>query len=82
MTGSVGGGERLERGDVAGGEVLDVDVVAHAGAVGGVVVVAEDLQLVAPADRHLGDVGHQVVGDAGRVLADRARTGCAPTGLK
>ena len=33
-----------QRGDVAFGEVDDVDVVAHAGAVGRVVVVAEHLQ--------------------------------------
>ena len=66
-----GRGQRLERGDVAGGEVLDVDVVAHAGAVDGVVVVAEDAELLALAHRDLGDERHQVVGDAGRVLADR-----------
>ena len=61
-------GEALEGGDVGGGEVADVDVVADAGAVGGVVVVAEDAQLGAFADGHLGDVGHQVVGDAVGVL--------------
>ena len=63
-----------QRGDVALGEVDDVDVVAHAGAVGRVVVVAEDLQPRALADRDLGDVGHQVVRRAARVLADASRS--------
>ena len=63
-------GEPVERGQVAPGEVDDVDVVADAGAVGGVVVVAEDLQLLPAADGHLGDERHQVVRDALRVLTD------------
>ena len=49
-----------------------MDVVAHAGAVGRVVVAAEDLQELALAHRDLGDVGHQVVRDAARVLAEGA----------
>ena len=61
-----------QRRHVALGQVADVDVVAHAGAVGGVVVVAEDLQLRAPAHGHLRHVGHQVVGRAARVFADQA----------
>ena len=59
--------------DVAAGQVHHVDVVADAGAVGGGVVVAKDVDLFQLADRHLGDVGHQVVGDAVGVLADQAR---------
>ncbi len=62
----------LEGRDVAAGQVDDVDVVADAGAVGGVVVVVEDAQLLKLADGDLGDVGHQVVGDAGGVLAHGA----------
>ena len=57
---------------MAGGEVLDVDVVALAGAVGRGVVVAEDAQPVATTHRDLRDERHEVVGDPLRVLADRA----------
>ena len=60
------------RADMAAGQVHDVDVVAHAGAVGGGVVVAEDVDFFQLADGDLGDVGHQVVGDAVGVLADEA----------
>ncbi len=49
-----------------------MDVVAFAGAVSRVVVVAVDRQALQLADRDLCDVRHQVVGDAGRVLADQA----------
>ena len=56
-------------GDVAFGQVHDVNVVAHAGAVFGGVVVAEDVDVCSPADGHLADVGHQVVGNALRVFA-------------
>src|SRR5215208_7276691 len=52
----VGGCQTLEGGDVAGGEVLDVQVVAAAGAVGRGVVVAVDEDLLAAAD---GDLGEQ-----------------------
>jgi hypothetical protein len=62
----------VDGGEVAVGQVADVDVVAHAGAVGRVVVVAEDGQARQLADRDLRDVGHEVVGDAVRVLADEA----------
>mmetsp|Transcript_59436 Transcript_59436/g.140553 ORF Transcript_59436/g.140553 Transcript_59436/m.140553 type:complete len:323 (+) Transcript_59436:955-1923(+) len=55
---------------MAFGKVGDMDVVAHAGAVGRRIVIAEHRQLVAPAHRHLGHVGHQVVGRAARVFAD------------
>ena len=57
---------------MAAGQIDDVDVVAHAGAVRGGVVVAEDVHLFQLAHGHLGDVGHQVVGDAVGVLADEA----------
>ena len=57
---------------MAGGEVLDVDVVALAGAVGRGVVVAEDAQPVATTHGDLRDERHEVVGDPLRVLADRA----------
>ena len=46
-----------------------MNVVPHAGAVRGVVVVAEDAQLGKLAHGHLGDIGHQVVGNAIGVLA-------------
>ena len=55
------------------GQIAHVDVVAHAGAVGGGVVVAKDLNGLELAHGDLGDIGHQVVGDALGVLADQAR---------
>jgi len=61
-----------QRRHVSFGEVHHVDVVAHAGAVGRVVVAAEHLHLGPLADRHLRDVGHQVVRHPARVLADQA----------
>ena len=57
---------------MAAGQIHHVDVVAHAGAVRGGVVVAEDVHLFQLAHGDLGDVGHQVVGDAVGVLADEA----------
>src|SRR5699024_3193946 len=57
---------------MAAGQVHHMDVVPHAGAVGGVIVVAVDMDLFQLARRHLGDVGHQVVGDAVGVFADQA----------
>ena len=50
-----------------------MDVIAHAGAVGGGVVVAKDLNGLELAHGNLRDIGHQVVGDALGVLADQAR---------
>ena len=59
--------------NVTRGQIAHVDVVAHAGAVGGGVVVAKDLNGLELAHGDLGDIGHQVVGDALGVLADQAR---------
>ena len=58
---------------VALGEVDHVDVVTHAGAVGGGVVVAKDLYGLELAHGHLRHVGHEVVGDALGILADESR---------
>ena len=57
---------------MAYGQVYHMDVVAHARAVGGVVIVPEDPQLGKLSHCHLGDIGHQVVGDAIGVLAHGA----------
>ena len=56
---------------MAFGQVHDVNVVAHAGAVFGGIVFSEDVNVCAPADGHLADVRHQVVGNALRVFADQ-----------
>ena len=52
------------------GQVGDVDVVPHAAAVAGVVVVAEDGHLAPLAGGHLGDDGHEIGGLVAGVLAD------------
>ena len=62
----------VEGGNVTRCQVAHVDVVAHAGAVGGGVVVAKDLNGLELAHGDLGDIGNQVVGDALGVLADQA----------
>ena len=55
------------------GEVHDVDVVAEACAVFGRVVVAEDAQALALADRGLGDERNEVVRHTARKFADECR---------
>ena len=64
--------ELLQRRKVALSEVHNVDVVAHARAVGGVVVAAKDGQRLPPPDRDLRHVRHQIVRRAAGVLADAA----------
>ena len=59
------------------GKVYDVDEVAQAGAVGGGIVVAEDIQAGTFPHCGLGDEGHQVVGDAARQFADQGAGMCA-----
>src|SRR4030095_1472698 len=59
----------VEGGQVAEGQVDDVEVVTHAGAVAGGVVVAEHPHERVAARGHLHDVRHEVVGDALGVLA-------------
>lgn len=66
---------------MACGQANHVDVVAHGGAVIGCVVVAPDAQVIPPANCHLGDIGHEVVGDALRVFTDQAAW-WAPTRLR
>ena len=60
-----------ERGKMPFGKVHDVDVVAHAGAVGGIVGVAEDGQLLELADRDLRDIGHEVIRNTVRIFTDQ-----------
>ena len=62
----------FQRPQVAFGEVADMDVVAHAGAVGSGIVVPKNAQLLQPAAGHLGNVGHEVVGNARGRLSDEA----------
>jgi len=50
-----------------------MDIIADAGAVGRVVIIAEDHEPLPPPNRNLGDEGHKVVEDAAWVLADLAR---------
>ena len=62
----------VDDGDVALGQIDNVDVVAHTGSVGRVIVVTEHLNLLELAECNLGDVGGQVCRDALRILADQA----------
>ena len=63
--------------DMGAGKVNDVDIVAHSCAIGGVVVVTKDAQLLTLAYGYLGDVGHQVIGDTVGILAYQAALVCA-----
>ena len=63
----------VDRGYVGFGQVDDVDVVTQAGAVGRVVVVAEDRKAFAQSGGRLGDVGHQILRHAARQFADERR---------
>ena len=63
----------FHRRDVAVGQVHHVNVVAHAGAIFGWVVVAEYRQRFTTADRDLRDIRHQVVRDALRIFTHIAR---------
>ena len=65
-------GHPVERGNVAASQVDHVDVVAHARAIGGGVVVSEDAHALELAYGNLRHVGKQVVRDALRVLADES----------
>ena len=57
---------------MAPGQVRHMDVVPNAGAVGGVIVITEDVQMIPPTHGYLRNEGHQVVGDAPGILADEA----------
>ncbi len=63
--------EFFEYGDVGAAEVVDVDVVAEAGAVGGRVIGAEDFDVFAFAEGDVEDEGNEV-GFGGMVFADLA----------
>ena len=72
--------ELFQRRHVGRGQIVDVDVIANAGAVGGGIVVAENLDTLALSQRHLQHQRNQmrfrVV-----VFANRA-VGAAPEALK
>ena len=69
---ALGGKQAVQRRHMAQRQVDHVDIVAHARAIGRSVVVAEDGQALAATHCHLGDEGHQVVRNAGRILTDQA----------
>ena len=58
--------------DVAAREIHDVNIIAHAGAVRRIIVVAKDAQAFQPADGRLRNVGHEVVRHAARISPMRA----------
>ncbi len=62
-------GQRLE---MTESEIHHVDVVAHACAIRGRIVIAKHPQLLELADAHLADIGQQVVGDTVGIFTDEA----------
>lgn len=63
--------------DVTLGEIDDVNVVANSGAVGRVVVVAENLDGGEAPGGDARDVGEKVIRNAVRVFADKPRRVCS-----
>lgn len=51
-------------------KVYHMDIVSYTSTVMGIVVVAEHAKFLADADGGLSNIGHQVVGDSVRILAD------------
>src|SRR3546814_10320969 len=49
-----------------------MDIIAHAGAVGCIVIVAEHRQFAQPSGGDAADEGHQIVRNAVRILADQS----------
>ncbi len=64
--------EIIERGFVPFGKIHHMDVIAHAGAVLGVIVITKYIKLRQPTACDLGDAGHQVVGDVVGIFANEA----------
>ncbi|AEM40253.1 hypothetical protein KVU_0414 [Ketogulonicigenium vulgare WSH-001] len=54
------------------GQIDDMDVIAHASAIGRVIIIAKHRQLFTAARGHLCQERHQIVRNADRVLANRA----------
>ncbi len=65
----------VDGGDVAAGEVDDMDIVAHAGSVRRVVVVAEDVQMVPAPDGDLRDKPLPYRGESARTCILSSRRG-------
>ena len=69
--------DSLQCSDVRRSKVHDVDIVAYTCSVVGRIIVPEDTESLAFTDSHLGDIGHEVIGYAIRVLAYSAGRVCA-----
>jgi len=65
-------GQGVQRLQVPLGQIYHVYVISNTGAVGRVVVVAINAQLIELAGGYLGNIRHQVVGDPLRVFADQS----------
>ena len=61
----------IQRLDMGSRQIDDMDIIAHAGAVYGVVVIPENGKIRQLAVGDLGDIGKQVVRDAVRDFADQ-----------
>ena len=61
----------IKRRQMPARQIDHMDIIAHAGAVGGVVIAAEHAQARQQPRRHLRHIRHQVVRNAVRILADQ-----------
>ena len=64
--------EPVERQNMRAGEVHDVKIVAHTGAIRRVIVLPEHVEMRPAADSHLRHVRHQIVRNVVRVFPDHA----------
>ena len=60
----------LQRLYMAFGKIHHMDIVSHTGSVRSIIIVAEHPQFLQLAHSHLGDIGHQIIGDTVGVLSD------------
>ena len=54
------------------GQVGDMDIIPHAGAVGRGIIVAEHVQIGQRTHCHTGDIGHEVIGNTPGIFAYQA----------
>ena len=64
--------DAVNRLDMAESKVNNMNIIAHAGSVRCVVIIAENIEIFALSDCHLSDIRHKVVRNTVGVFADNA----------
>ena len=71
LTAGVGAGVGHRR-HMALGQIHHMDIIPDTGAIGGIVIVAENAEFLPAAHSHLGDKGHQIIGNTPGIFTDAA----------